>query len=132
MKDIRWKQRFQNFKKAFMLLQSYVNINSPSELERAGVIQFFEMAFELSWKLMKDYLEANGYKIRTPRQAIKQSFQSEIITDGHSWLDALQDRNMTVHTYDETLSLEMQRKIKEKYYPLLEELYIFMQNELRP
>ncbi len=47
-KDIRWKQRFQNFEKAFQLLEKAVKIENLSELERGGLIQFFEMTFELS------------------------------------------------------------------------------------
>ena len=64
-KDIRWKQRFQNYEKAYLLLERNLNIAEPSEVERAGIIQFFEMAFELAWKLMKDYLEEEGLIIST-------------------------------------------------------------------
>ena len=46
--DIRWKQRFVHFRKAYVLLEQTIAINNPSEAERAGLIQFFEMAFELA------------------------------------------------------------------------------------
>ncbi len=71
--DIRWKQRFENFEKAYRLLERALEISNPSEAERAGLIQFFEMAFELSWKLMRDYLQEQGFTINSPKQAIKQA-----------------------------------------------------------
>lgn len=122
-KDIRWQQRFENFEKAFILLKQAALIQTPSDVERAGLIQFFEMTFELSWKLLKDYLESEGYTIKSPRQAIKQAVQSEIIQNGHSWMDALQDRNLTVHTYHEATAVEVEELIKTTYLPLLTELY---------
>jgi nucleotidyltransferase substrate binding protein (TIGR01987 family) len=74
--DIRWIQRFSNFERAFLLLKEALKIEHPSIVERAGLIQFFEMAFELSWKLLKDYEETEGFIVKTPREAIKQAFQS--------------------------------------------------------
>ena len=55
--DIRWIQRCSNFERSFLPLCEALKIESPSVVERAGLIQFFEMAFELSWKLLKDYEE---------------------------------------------------------------------------
>ena len=55
-KEIRWKQRFVNFEKTFLLLERTVKIGELSEAERGGLIQFYEVSFELSWKTMKDYL----------------------------------------------------------------------------
>ena len=71
-KDTRWKQRFHNFEKALQLLERGLQLKNPSETERGGIIQFYEMSFELSWKLMKDYLNEEGYNIKSPKQAIKQ------------------------------------------------------------
>jgi nucleotidyltransferase substrate binding protein (TIGR01987 family) len=61
--DIRWQQRFQNFDRAFVLLRSALQdrpLDEYSALEQEGIIQRFEYAYELAWKTMKDYLEANG------------------------------------------------------------------------
>ena len=124
-KDIRWRQRFQNFQSAFRLLEEAISIDGPSEVERAGLIQFFEMTFELSWKLLKDYMEEEGFTVKTPRQVIKQAFQSEFITDGHVWIDALADRNLTVHTYQEETARKVEQKIRQKYFPILRDLNKF-------
>lgn len=129
--DTRWIQRFSNFERAFLLLQSALKIEHPSIIERAGLIQFFEMSFELSWKLLKDYEETEGFIIKTPREAIKQAFQSGLISNGHEWIDALQDRNLTAHTYNENTAIAVEAKIRDKYFQLLLEIYEYFQNKIK-
>jgi nucleotidyltransferase substrate binding protein (TIGR01987 family) len=123
MKDIRWKQRFENFEKSFNLLEKYSKEPISTELERAGIIQFFETTFELAWKVLKDYLEAEGYVVKSPRESIKQAFQSEIIEDGHIWMDALSKRNLTSHTCDQELAGKLVIEIQEQFLPILRSLY---------
>lgn len=120
--DIRWQQRYQQYNKAFALLKMTVAQPQLSVIERAGLIQFFEMTFELSWKLLKDYQEAEGFAISSPRNAIKQAFQNGLITDGHLWIKALEDRNLTTHTYNEETALAVEQKIRQQYFALLDEL----------
>lgn len=122
-KTIRWKQRFQNYEKAFHQLEASQKVAHLSDLERAGMIQFFELTFELAWKTLKDYLESQGLPVNTPRDTLKQAFQIQLIQDGHSWMEALEDRNLTTHTYDEATSIKVEHLIKEKYFPLLKQLY---------
>jgi nucleotidyltransferase substrate binding protein (TIGR01987 family) len=121
--DTRWVQRFANFERTFLLLQEALDIESPSLVERAGIIQFFELAFELAWKVMKDYEEAEGIAVKTPREAIKQGFQIGLISQGHGWMSALQDRNLTTHTYNEATAIAVETSIRNDYFPLLAELY---------
>lgn len=128
--DIRWKQRFQNYEKSFLLLKRTLEIENPSEAEKGGLIQFYEMAFELAWKLMKDYLFEQGFTVNSPRDAIKQAYQSDVIENGQEWIDALGDRNLTTHTYDKDIADNVVRSIRESYYPLLNGLYIRLKSEV--
>ncbi len=130
LKDIRWKQRFENYERSFNLLESAIKEGTNSMLERAGLIQFFEMSLELAWKVLKDYLEANGTEVKSPREAIKTAFQQDLIKNGHDWMDALTDRSLTVHTYDESTAILVENKIKETYYPLLKQLYSHLKQKL--
>lgn len=129
-KDIRWRQRFANFEKSYKLLKENIHKPIETELERAGIIQFFEVTFELSWKVMKDYLEAQELSVKSPREAIKQAYQIGLIDEGHIWIDALADRNLTVHTYDEKLAEKMINDIVKIYYPELKKLYDKLVKEL--
>ena len=123
MHDIRWQQRFANYQKALALLQNAVAIPQPDITQQAGLIQFFEISFELSWKLLKDYLEQQGYAgINSPRSAIKQAFVMGVIHNGHTWLYMLENRNQTTHTYDEAEVTEITQKIREHYLPLFVQL----------
>lgn len=121
--DVRWQQRFGQFQKAFLLLQDAIRIEKPSVVERAGLIQFFEMAFELGWKLLKDFEEAEGFIVKSPRDAIKQALQANMVSQGHDWIDALEDRNLTVHTYNEETAVAVEHKIRTKYFPRLRQLH---------
>lgn len=130
LKDIRWRQRFSNFEKSYKSLNKYIYQPINTELERAGIIQLFEVAFELSWKLMKDYLESQEIIVKSPRETIKQAYQIELIDEGHIWMDALVDRNLTVHTYDEEMAKKMVEDIIQIYYPELRKLYEKLIKEL--
>jgi nucleotidyltransferase substrate binding protein (TIGR01987 family) len=123
LKDIRWHQRFENFERSYMLLKKSLQLETVSDVERAGIIQFFEMTFELSWKLIKDYLDSEGILVKSPREAIKHALQIELINGGDVWLMALSDRNLTVHTYDEAKALAVENMIRNTYFLKLEELY---------
>ena len=122
--DIRWKKRFGHYKKAFALLEQAMTIEAPSDAERAGLIQFFEMSFELAWMLLKDYLEEEGFSnVVSPRETVKQAFQAGLIQDGHTWIEALKDRNLTVHTYEEKIARAVEQKIRNLYFPVLAKLH---------
>ncbi|MDD4191776.1 MAG: nucleotidyltransferase substrate binding protein [Mangrovibacterium sp.] len=131
IKDIRWKQRFQNFEKSLRFLENAMHIPTPDITQKAGMIQFFEICFELSWNLMKDYMEEQGFiDIRFPREVIKKAFETELIYDGHTWLEALKNRNFTAHTYDEEMADKVIIEIENAYYPLLSQLYNRLKTEI--
>lgn len=124
-KDVRWRQRFQNFEKAMGYLEQALQLPNPDILQKAGIIQFFEMSFELAWNLVKDYLEDQGFvDIKSPRWALKKAFEMNILEHGHDCMDLLQDRNLTVHTYDEQKATEMELLIQNKYFPILKALLV--------
>ena len=124
--DIRWKQRFQNFEKAYKRLKHAIDVvkNEPdNEVLTAGLIQTYEFTFELSWKTLKDYLEMEGFDVPSPRSTIRQAFQSGYIQNAEDWMQALNDRNLTTHTYDDQIAAKVIGDINEKYFFILEELY---------
>ncbi|MFT4155050.1 nucleotidyltransferase substrate binding protein [Parafilimonas sp.] len=122
--DIRWRQRFGNFEKALNHLTNALQIDAPDIIQKAGIIQFFEMSYELAWNMLKDYLEDQGFTdVKTPRASIKKAFETGLIADGHIWMELLLDRNLTAHTYDEQKAAEVEKLIHNKYYPLLKQLY---------
>ena len=120
--DVRWKQRYANYKKAVMQLTEFVEKPDLNKFEAQGLIQCFEYTFELAWKTAKDYLEAQGFVVRSPRQTIQLAFQTELIADGHVWIDALEKRNLMAHTYDENTTKEAERLIRVNYYSMLKAL----------
>ena len=122
--DIRWKQRFQNFEKAMGHLSGALEIEQPDLLQKAGIIQFFEMCYELAWNTLKDYLEEQGFTdIKSPRSVLKKAYEVELIAEGHEWMELLTDRNLTAHTYDDKKATEVEMLIKHKYFPLFRQLY---------
>jgi nucleotidyltransferase substrate binding protein (TIGR01987 family) len=121
MRDIRWRQRLHNFNKAMNHLETALQIEQPDLLQTAGIIQFFEISFELAWKMLKDYLEEQGFQdVKSPRAALKKTFEIGLISHGQEWLELLEDRNRTVH--DEETATEIETLISGKYFPMMKEL----------
>ena len=84
-KDIRWQQRFANFRKALSQLRKFVDKGELTELEEQGAIQAFEYTYELGWLVLKDFLEYQGLTdIFGSRDAIRKAFQAGLIEDGET------------------------------------------------
>ena len=119
-KDIRWKQRFQNYKKALLTIKNAVELSASrelSDLEKQGVIQGFEFTFELAWNLMKDYLEEQGITgIIGSKNAIRHAFNKGLIDDGEVWMDMVKDRNIASHVYDDETAEDLFIAIINTYY----------------
>ena len=124
--DIRWQQRFASFNKAYAQLTDALTLMAQrplSELEKQGTIQAFEFTYELAWNLLRDYLIWQGSTgIAGSRDAIREAFKRQLIGDGHAWMAMLQDRNRTVHTYNEATANEILINIRQQYATLFQEL----------
>lgn len=131
--DVRWKQRFQNFDRAFGLLRQALERGPDvlSPLEKEGVIQRFEYSFELAWKTVKDFLEAGGLTISpvVPRQVLKDAFAAKLLVDGQVWIDMLDHRNLLAHTYDSAVFEKAVDAIAARYVPAMAELRGYLANQ---
>jgi nucleotidyltransferase substrate binding protein (TIGR01987 family) len=124
--DIRWLQRFSNFRKALSKLRQAVEIiamklnfgEEVDELLEEGMIQRFEYTHELAWKVMKDYAEYQGYTdIHGSRDAIRKALEIDMINDGR-WMDTIKDRNQSSHNYDDDTAAQIYENILKIYFPL--------------
>ena len=119
--DIRWKQRFDNFGNAFLQLKEAVDLyGDRAQVEsiiKEGLIQRFEFTHELAWKVLKDYLEYEGHQnINGSRSATRAAFNIDLIDNGQVWMDMIESRNKTVHTYHKNILNEEFEKINHSYF----------------
>ncbi|NWG31089.1 MAG: nucleotidyltransferase substrate binding protein [Rhodocyclaceae bacterium] len=122
--DIRWKQRLANYQRAYAQLAEAVALSQTrplSRLEQQGLIQAFEFTQELAWQTMKDYFAYQGISdITGSRDAIRAAFKAGLIEDGDGWMDTIQIRNRSSHTYDEATAKALAATITQRYLPLFE------------
>lgn len=131
--DIRWVQRFNNYKKALLKLSSVVerdDLDELSELETEGLIQRFEYTFELSWKTLQDLLQYKGYlDITGPGPVLTQSLQDGYIMDVEGWKSMKKSRELTSHTYNSDTAEEIAQNIIHVYHELLKKLEVRLEEE---
>jgi nucleotidyltransferase substrate binding protein (TIGR01987 family) len=123
--DTRWKQRFNNFIKAYQELGEAACLSRSralTRLEQQGVIQGFEYTHELAWNVLKDYLEEYGHiGLIGSKDTTREAFKRGLLKNGEIWMEMIKSRNLTSHTYNRDLALAILTDILEKYYPLFEE-----------
>lgn len=118
--DIRWEQRFSNYRKALSHLKKFIDKGELSDLEKQGLIKAFEYTYELAWKTMKDYIEyqVSDSNITGSRDTFREAFKAGLITNGNQWMDMLESRNQTSHSYNEETAEEIVDNILSAYYDL--------------
>lgn len=148
MNDIRWIQRFNNYRKALKKLAEniayiqdefeYHDIADVARWEditlavqdifKQGLIQSFEFTHELAWNLLKDYLEYQGNsELRGSRDTTRESLKVNLIQDGSVWMDMIQSWNKTSHTYNEDTANAIFVQIITEYLPCFKALELQME-----
>ena len=98
-----------------------VRMGQLSDVERngirSGVIQNFEVAYELSWKLMARWLNtyvgpgiADGV---TRRQLFRPAAENRLVPDVDLWMKHHEARHATTHIYDEEKAVQVYRATRE-------------------
>ena len=117
--DTRWQQRFENFRRALLQLQKAVELSKErplSDLERQGLIQAFEFTHELSWKTLKDFLNARGVEdLYGSKDTTREAFSQGLISDGELWMAMIRHRNLSTHTYDESTIQQIVSAVTQDY-----------------
>ena len=130
----RWIQRFNNFKKSLRKLSEIVDdkeIIELTEIERDSIIKRFELTFELSWNLLKDFLELQGYtELYGSRNTFRIAFERGIIHDGEMWMEMIESRIKSAHTYDEENANDITNKIYSHYIELFNQLRLTMEKQV--
>lgn len=118
---IRLKE--EDYHRALLRLQTALKQEADlDDMYLDATIQRFEFCFELAWKLMKAILEYEGIEANSPRSSIREGWKQGLISDAEAWLDMMEKRNLSSHTYDENVARDIYHEVKEQYITLLEAL----------
>lgn len=130
MQDVRWQQRLANYAKALRRLNDGVTLAEKRELshlEKQGLIKSFEFTHELAWNVMKDFLTDEGVQeIFGSKSATREAFSNGLITEGPVWMDMIESRNLTSHTYNADVADDIARDIIQRFAPLFNAFYTRM------
>jgi nucleotidyltransferase substrate binding protein (TIGR01987 family) len=94
-----------------------MGLRALSKLEKQGVIQSFEYTHELAWKTMKDFLESRGRTdLFGSKDVTREAFKLGLLEEGETWMQMIQSRNLTSHTFDETTANDIVNQIETQYF----------------
>lgn len=124
--DVRWIQRLAHYGRALAKLQDAVQLAKQrplSELEQQGLIQAFEYTHELAWKTLKDFLESQGVgHLYGSRDTTREAFKQGLLQNGEIWMKMIESRNLTSHTYNESIAQQVVDAVLHQYASELQAL----------
>lgn len=68
-----------------------------------GAIQAFEICYELAWHALQKVLKWKGKETYTPRDTFRQAYLAGLIPEFETWVNYMEKRHLTVHTYNEEI-----------------------------
>lgn len=132
MNENKLKYKLEDFQKALKKLEIALEKDAHlDELYLDGTIQRFEFVYELSWKLMKSYLEYQGVEVVSPRETFREGFKEGLIEDASEWINLMLNRNRTSHTYNEETAWDIYDKIKLEYINLFNKFEAIMIEKIK-
>ena len=110
----RTLERLATAHKALRSLQTLPLGEEVSDIVRDAAIQRFEYSFEAVWKAAQRYLrDIEGLEIGSPKGVARACFQVGVLSEEEVRLALMMvdDRNLTVHTYNEGLAQQIFSKL---------------------
>ena len=121
--DVRWQQRFSNYRQALAQLETFFQPPALNEREQQGLIKAFEYTFELGWNTLRDLLRSQGdASLLGSRDTLREAFRLGLIEDGETWMLMIQDRNLTSHTYNRSTAEAIAANISGRYLTCFQQL----------
>ncbi|AEN72496.1 nucleotidyltransferase substrate binding protein, HI0074 family [Rhodothermus marinus SG0.5JP17-172] len=112
----RVQERLAVARRAVRTLQAVLQVQPVTDIVRDAAIQRFEYSFETTWKAAQHFLRVfEAIEAASPRQVIRAAFQAGLLDEpeARQALAMLQDRNMTVHTYNEALARTLFARLQD-------------------
>ena len=89
-----------------------------TDIVRDSAIQRFEFTFDLSWKLIKAFLEdEKGIKCLSPKECFREAYRQNLIDYDELWIKMTDLRNKAIHTYGEKFADDFYKKLPEFLNP---------------
>lgn len=121
--ESKFINRYRTFCKCLNNLKRAKSEDPNKAFVLEGVVQTFNLTFDISWKVMKDILvkvlEITDFALGSPRQVLQAAYTNGLISDDE-WLLMLKTRNQLAHDYDGEFALRVYQNIIEQYIPLLD------------
>lgn len=119
-------KKYENFCRSYQNLAEAIVMEPPyNTVTLTGLVGLFEIAFEQSWKMMKEILEYHGYSgssTGSPRTILKTAYQAGMIHDEAVWLSALAARNNVTHSYNKEIAMSIIMESKQYYVKMFADL----------
>ena len=132
VQDVRWQQRFSNYRKALERLEDFMKPPALNDREQQGLIKAFEYTYELAWNTLRDLLRSQGNaSLLGARDSLREAFRLGLIEQGETWMLMIQDRNLTSHTYNRSTADAIAAQILASYLPCFQQLRSTLQQRLK-
>jgi len=111
------KKRAPGWKKPPAFYKEKMGDGAEEHIAMEAIIKCFELSFELAWQTMKDFISYKGFvrDIYGSRDSIRSALQFDLIENGQTWMDMIDDRNRAAHAYDETNARYLSNRVIEFY-----------------
>lgn len=106
------RERFLSFQQSLRRFEEILR-EPKTVANRDSSIKRFELTFELSWKTLQKYLGLQGLICRSPRECFRGGFTLGLFLDDPTWSAIIEDRNRSVHTYDESTADKIYEKLPQ-------------------
>ncbi len=121
--ELRWQLRLNRYTLVLRQLAEAVELAAKrplSALERLGLVHTFGFTHELAWNVLKDYFFWQGNAAITgSRDATREAFAQGLLDDGEGWMAMIKSRNLSSHTYNQSVADSIAEAVTARYYPLM-------------
>jgi len=104
----------QRASRALERFEEVMDTEPVTDIVRDAAIHRFEFTFEALWKAARQVLvHAEGLECASPKAVIRACRDVKLLTDqeSQSALQMADDRNLTIHTYDEELARALYQRL---------------------